>query len=79
MDQPPIDAVFENGFFRPLDPFHVFLREGDQVRLRIEEPIVATSLELASDVYKGLTPAEIAEIEQIALERKNFFSPRDAR
>jgi predicted DNA-binding antitoxin AbrB/MazE fold protein len=69
MNQLPIDAVFENGLFRPLDPVHVSVREGERVRLRIEEPAGATSLELAGKVYEGLTPAEIAEVERIALQR----------
>jgi predicted DNA-binding antitoxin AbrB/MazE fold protein len=69
MNQLPIDAVFENGLFRPLDPLHLSVREGERVRLRIEESGGTTSLELAGKVYDGLTPAEIAEIEQIALRR----------
>ena len=76
MDQLPIDAVFENGLFRPLDPVHVPVREGDRVRLRIEETCGTTSLDQACQVYEGLSPAEVAEIERIAFQRGNFFGTR---
>ena len=78
MEQPPIDAVFDNGMFRPLDPVRVPVREGDQVRLHIEESTGITSLDLALRVYDGLTPDEIAEIEQVSLQRINFFGVRES-
>ena len=78
MNQLPIDAVFENGLFRPLDPVHVSVREGERVRLRIEGTAGPTSLDLAGQVYDGLTPAEIAEIERVALRRGSFFGTREA-
>jgi predicted DNA-binding antitoxin AbrB/MazE fold protein len=77
MNELPIDAIFENGLFRPLDPVHLSVQEGERVRLRIEEPAGTTSLEMAGKVYDGLTPAEIAEIERIALDRGQFFDARE--
>jgi predicted DNA-binding antitoxin AbrB/MazE fold protein len=76
MDQLPIDAVFENGLFRPLDPVPVSVQEGERVRLHIEESSRTTSLDLACQVYDGLSLAEIVEIERIALERDSFFGTR---
>jgi predicted DNA-binding antitoxin AbrB/MazE fold protein len=78
MNQLPIDAVFENGLFRPLNPVHVSVQEGEHVRLRIEEPAGVTSLELAGRVYDGLTPTEIEEVERIALQRGSFFDTRES-
>jgi predicted DNA-binding antitoxin AbrB/MazE fold protein len=77
MDQQVINAVFENGTFRPLEPLLVSVREGEQLRLRIEENREPTSLELACQVYDGLSPLEIEQIERIALDRSKFFLAKD--
>lgn len=74
MNEQLVDAVFENGLFRPLEPLNINVRDGDHVRLRIEERGEVTSLDLAVHVYDGLSTSEIAEIERIALDRTNFFS-----
>lgn len=71
MDQQLIDAVFENGAFHPLEPLRVKVREGERLRLRLEERRERTSLDLACQVYDGLTESEIEEIERIALDRKS--------
>ena len=65
-----VEAVFENGTFRPIDP--VELNNGQHVKLVIE---VAENdpLALAREVYVGLTNEEIEEIEEISLDRENFF------
>jgi predicted DNA-binding antitoxin AbrB/MazE fold protein len=76
MDQLPIDAIYENGLFRPLDPVHVTVREGERVRLRIEEARGKSLLDQAGQVYDGLSAADVAEIERIALQRDRFFEER---
>jgi predicted DNA-binding antitoxin AbrB/MazE fold protein len=65
-----VEAVFENGTFRPIDPIE--LSNGQHVKLVIE---VAENdpLALAREVYVGLTNEEIKEIEEISLDRENFF------
>lgn len=75
MENSPIDAVFENGMFRPLDPVHVPVCDGQQVRLHIEQSAIPTSLEQACQVYDGLSPDQISEIERIALQGNEFFIP----
>ena len=77
MNQQLVNAIFENGSFRPLEPLHINVRNGDHVRLRIEEQGASTSIELAGKVYDGLSKSEIDEIERIALNRGNFFRTRD--
>jgi predicted DNA-binding antitoxin AbrB/MazE fold protein len=74
-----VDAIFENGGFRPLQPLNLPLAEGQRVRLVVETPTETPGdlLELAAQVYDGLTESEIDEIEQIALERRNFFPERN--
>lgn len=75
-----VDAIFENGVFRPLDEPSVPLSEGQQVRLIIEAtPAGEDLLELAAQVYADLSPEQMAEVERIALERRNFFGDGKTR
>jgi len=69
-----VDAVFEHGVFRLLAPQNVRIPEGQIVRLAIE-PVESPEdiLELAGQVYAGLSDKEIEEIETIIFERNNFF------
>jgi predicted DNA-binding antitoxin AbrB/MazE fold protein len=74
-----LDAVYEHGVFRVLDPQELAIPEGQRVRL-VVEPAAKLSpdemLELAFEVYDGLSPEEIQEIERIALDRSNFFGDK---
>lgn len=68
-----IEAVYENGVFRPLSPVSDSVVEGQHVRLAIEaaeDP--QDSLELLRSVYSGLANEEIDEIEKIMLDRSNW-------
>lgn len=67
-----IDAIFEDGAFRPVRPEQVLATNGQRVTL-IAQSIAAIDrdthpdpLELAASVYDGLTSEEIDEIEQFA-------------
>jgi len=71
--QQTLEAVYENGVFRPLEKIEI--AEGQQVRL-IVETLPEDLLELAAQVYEGLSDKEIDEIEQIALDRRPFFGER---
>ncbi len=69
-----IEAVFEHGAFRLLRPPNIPLYDGQQVRLVVEtEESPDVILALAASVYEGLSPQEITEVEQIALQRRDFF------
>ena len=69
-----VDAIFEHGTFRLVQPLPVRLRDGQRVRLVIEtNESPETILALAANVYAGLSPQEINEVEQIALQRRDFF------
>src|SRR3989442_4161910 len=62
-----VDAIFQNGVFKPVSPPE--LREGERVRLTIEREAQATPediLTLTSRVYEGLSEEEIAEVEAVA-------------
>lgn len=72
-----IAAVFEDGRFRPVRPIDPPLVDGQQVRLVVETDLSADAiLDLAMSVYDGLSEEEIDEIEQIALQRGDFFWQR---
>lgn len=69
-----VEAVYKNGVFKPLIPPEI--PNGQQVRLEIEtlaQPSADDLLELAGQVYQGLSEKDIDEIETIALHRRDFF------
>lgn len=69
-----LDAIFEHGIFRLVHPSTLPLRDGQRVRLVIEtEESPDAILALAAHVYDGLSPQDITEVEQIALQRRDFF------
>lgn len=66
------EAVFQNGAFRPVQPITTNLVEGQHVRLVVEMED-NDILSLATGVYEGLSDADVKEVEQIALDRRDFF------
>jgi predicted DNA-binding antitoxin AbrB/MazE fold protein len=72
-----LDAIYENGTFRPVGDAKIPLPDGTRVRLSVEsvEPASADVLALAASVYAGLSDEDITEIEQIAMDRSHFFTP----
>ncbi len=73
-----IEAIYQNGMFKPLKPVSENISEGETVEITIKEKRLSPDemLELASRVYEGLSDEDINEIEKIALERSNFFGDR---
>ena len=72
-----MEAVFEEGRFRLLEPSEVPLAEGQRVRITVEtEATLDDVLALAEQVYAGLSGEEIDAIERIALDRDTFFDNR---
>jgi len=69
-----IEAIYEDGGFRPVAPADLNLAEGQKVRL-VVEPIREPDelLALAAQVYEGLTAEQIDAIEQHAKRREGFF------
>jgi len=67
-----IDAVYENGAFKPTHPDRVHISEGRRVTLFIDDSALPEPLRLAARVYEGLSAQEVNEIEQIALDRSRF-------
>lgn len=78
MTRQTLDAVFENGVFRLLSPQAATIPEGQHVRLQVEPIETADDvLALAARVYAGLSESEVAEVEQIALDRRPLFPERE--
>ncbi|MGH9753237.1 MAG: antitoxin family protein [Blastocatellia bacterium] len=75
--QQTVEAIYEGGGFRLIDPANLQLFEGQKVRLIIEPPAQsATSpLDLAAKVYEGLSDSQIDEIEHISLDSKGSGLP----
>jgi predicted DNA-binding antitoxin AbrB/MazE fold protein len=72
-----VEAVYEHGGFRIVAPDDLKLVEGQKVRL-VVEPIEKPEdiLALATQVYEGLTDAQIDSIEEHARRRGDFFGDR---
>lgn len=73
-----IEAIYENGAFRPIGGDQVAIAEGQRVRITVDEGSEPEALRLAKRVYEGLDDQEIDEIERIALDRGNFFGAGSA-
>jgi predicted DNA-binding antitoxin AbrB/MazE fold protein len=73
-----MDAVFEDGTFKPVNNGSLPFAEGQRVKLTVEVPPENDDnlIELAGQVYEGLSEEDIGEIERLALDRGNFFQDR---
>jgi len=73
-----IEAIYQNGMFKPLSPVSDEIAEGETVEITIKEKRLSPEemLKLAGEVYEGLSEEDIEEIERIALDRTNFFGDR---
>lgn len=58
-----VEAVFQDGAFRPTRPVSSAIVEGQHVRLVVEVEAAPDVLALATAAYEGLSEAEVAEIE----------------
>ena len=69
-----LEAIFEDGVFKPLGPASV--PDGQHVRIEFDvEPCPSPDelLRLAASVYAGLPPDEIRQVESAAQRRTSFF------
>ena len=73
-----IEAIYQNGMFKPLNPVSEEIAEGETVEITIKDKRLSPDemLKLASQIYEGLTEEDINEVERIALDRSNFFGDR---
>ena len=73
-----IEAVYENGTFRPLKRDAVAIADGQRVRITVDDECEPEALRLATRVYEGLSDKDIDEVEHIACDRDHFFGVRSA-
>jgi len=69
-----IEAVYEQGVFKPLMP--PSLMDGQYVKIAVELYEKKTAddiLGLAAQVYEGLSDQDVNDIEAISLNRSGFF------
>jgi predicted DNA-binding antitoxin AbrB/MazE fold protein len=71
-----IEAIYQNGMFKPLNPISESIAEGEKVKLVVETEEANPIMKLAENFYEGLSEDDINEIEKIALDRSNFFGGR---
>lgn len=73
-----IEAIYQNGMFKPLKPVSEEITEGKKVEITINDKKLSPEemLELASRVYEGLSEEDVDEIEKIARDRSYFFGDR---
>lgn len=72
-----IEAIYQNGMFKPLNPVSESISEGEKVKLVVEIEETNPIMKLAENFYEGLSKEDIDEIERIALDRSNFFGDRN--
>ena len=71
-----LDAIYENGIFRPLSAQSIGIADGQRVRISVDDQSELEPLQLLARVYEGLSSQEMDEVEQIAVDRSNFFGGR---
>jgi predicted DNA-binding antitoxin AbrB/MazE fold protein len=75
MSNQRIEAVYERGTFRPIVPLVTLFREGQHVQLIVESAAGAQAyLDLATQVFEGLSDEDVAAIETMARRRSGFFA-----
>ncbi len=69
-----IKARYHDGVLQPLEP--LALAEETEVQVTVDTTVAVSADEIlrrATQVYQGLTSDQIAEVETIALDRRQFF------
>jgi len=73
-----LEAVYRRGVLKPLKPLD--LPENQQVMIMVRLPAQAKqegALAAWQEVYAGLSEAEVAAVEVIALDRNHFIPERN--
>ncbi len=70
-----VDAVYEHGSLKLLEP--VNLQEGQRVRVELHTEEAEDPLEILTSVYDGLSDREIEEVEDAILHRSPLFGGRE--
>ncbi len=73
-----IEAIYQDGMFKPITPVSEEITEGKQVTLSIKTKQESANeiLKAVENFYEDLSESDIAEIESVMLDRSNFFGDR---
>lgn len=73
-----IEAIYQDGIFKPLNAISKEIAEGKKVKLVVEteDDEINPIMKLAENFYEGLSNKDVEEIEKVALDRSNFFGDR---
>jgi predicted DNA-binding antitoxin AbrB/MazE fold protein len=69
-----IKARYHDGVLQPLEP--LVLADEAEVQVTVDTEVAVSADEVlrrAAQVYQGLTADQVAELETIALDRRQFF------
>lgn len=66
-----IEAIYENGVFRPLEEISIELKEGEKVKLNIKtaDHIEENGLDLTEKYFKGLSEDDIDKVITHAIDQ----------
>ncbi len=70
-----IEAIYQKGVLRPLEPLALVDGQHVSMTLEIETATKGAAreyLDAWAKVYEGLSEEDIADIEKVALDRSNF-------
>lgn len=67
-----VEAIFEKGVLIPMSPLNISEHKKVTLIIEDEEGESADILSLSSMIYNGLSPEDIKEIEEQALDRSRF-------
>jgi predicted DNA-binding antitoxin AbrB/MazE fold protein len=68
------EAIYENGVLTPLTPLDLPDRQRLKVTIRsVSSESPGEALQAWQGVFEGFSEADIAEIEHLALDRRNFM------
>lgn len=73
-----IEAIYQNGMFKPITPVSDEISEGEEVIIDIKskEESANEIMKLAENFYEGMSEEDINEVEKVMLDRSNFFGVR---
>lgn len=73
-----IEAIYQNGIFKPITPVSDEISEGEEVIIDIKskEESANEIMKLAENFYEGISDEDIEEMEKVMLDRSNFFGGR---
>ena len=75
-----IEAVYDHGVLRPLDPAALPLSDGERVRVTVDTGKPATDpLTLLTTLLDGMSDEQVRQFQEVALDRRWFSERPDSQ